>query len=103
MGLARRLQFQAVLEEILGTEEVYFQAPVNKRMQYPCIVYTRDGDRTEFADNRPYSGTDRYQVTVIDANPDNDIREKVKQLPMCLFTRSFAANNLNHDVFTIFY
>lgn len=103
MGLARRIELQAILEELLGSEEVYFQAPVNKRMEYPCIVYTRDGDETQFADNGPYFGTDRYQLTTISEDPDDEIREKVKLLPMCLFNRSFAANKLNHNVFTIFY
>lgn len=103
MALVRRLEFQALLEELLGSTEVHFQAPKNKTMVYPCIVYTRDGNSTDFADNSPYVGTDRYQVTLIDRNPDSDIWDKIKQLPMCLFNRSYAANNLNHNVFTIFF
>lgn len=72
-------------------------------MQYPCIVYARDDAITDFADNKPYTYTKRYQVTVIDRNPDSDIPDKVAQLPMCLLNRYFAADNLNHDVFNLYF
>jgi hypothetical protein len=72
-------------------------------MQYPCIVYARDGTHSEFADNSPYALTKRYQVTVIDRNPDSDLPDKVEELPLCSFQRYFAADNLNHYVFTLFF
>jgi hypothetical protein len=72
-------------------------------MQYPCIVYNRDSVDTEFADNTPYRHTKRYQVTVIDRNPDSGVPDKVAALPMCSYDRFFTADNLNHDVFNIFF
>jgi hypothetical protein len=72
-------------------------------MQYPCIVYQRDNANTEFAGNYPYRYTLRYQVTVIDRNPDSDIPGKVAGLPMCLFNRSFTADNLHHDVYNLYF
>lgn len=72
-------------------------------MVYPCIVYNRDLSQTEYADNVPYAYTQRYQVTVIDKNPDGDIREKVAALPQTLYIRFYAADNLNHDVFNLFF
>lgn len=99
MGL--RLQLQANLE--LLTPNVYFQPPTNVEMQYPCIVYHRDNASTAFASNTPYRFTQRYQITVIDANPDGDIREKVASLPMCLYNRFFTAGKLNHDVFVLYF
>jgi len=42
-------------------------------------------------------------VTVIDRNPDSDLPGKVAELPMCTFNRFFTADNLNHDVYTIFF
>jgi hypothetical protein len=101
MGLSRRLELQALLEAVLGSTQVHFQPPESERMTYPCIVYQRDANRTDFADNRPYSHTQRYQLTAITTDPDDDLPERLKQLPMCLFNRFFVANNLNHDVFTI--
>jgi hypothetical protein len=106
----QRLTLQLLLESLtaeLDEDErlqgVYFQAPPNNEMQYPCIVYRWDDARTEFADNKPYSFTRRYQITVIDENPDSKIPELVSALPMCLFDRFFTSDNLNHSVFNIFF
>ncbi len=101
--MASRLQLQTELEEILGSKNVYLQPPGNTQMQYPCIVYNRDSARTEFANNYPYSYTQRYQVIVIDRDPDSFIPTKIGALPMCLYERFYTADNLNHDVFTLFF
>lgn len=85
------------------TDNVYFQPPSNVEMKYPCIVYQRSSIKTDFADNSPYNNTKRYQVTVIDPNPDGDITDKVAALPMCSFDRFFAFDGLNHDVFSLFF
>lgn len=71
-------------------------------MQYPCIVYQRHSARTDFAGNEPYRYDKRYQVTVIDRNPDSEIPDKVAGLRLCVFDRHYVANNLNHDVFNLY-
>jgi hypothetical protein len=101
--MAPRLELQTILETILGTRNVYFQPPTNIQMQYPCIVYSRDTAKTSFADNEAYQSTVRYQVTIIDRNPDSDIPAKVAKLPLCAFDRFFTADNLNHDVYQLFF
>lgn len=101
--MGQRLQLQSLLEEILGSRFVYFQPPANVQMEYPCIVYAKDSADTRFADNSPYRYNKRYQVTVIDRNPDSSIPDKVAALPMTLFTRWFAADNLHHDVFNVYF
>ena len=101
MGL--RLELQSILEEILVVGDVYFQPPANVQMHYPCIVYKRDTAITTFANNNPYDYSRRYQVTVIDRNPDSEIPDKVAALPMCSHNRFFTADNLNHDVFNIYF
>jgi hypothetical protein len=72
-------------------------------MSYPCIVYARDGSRLAHAGNKLYRHVKRYQVTVIDRNPDSDLPDKVTELPMCEFNRFFTADNLNHYVFNLFF
>jgi hypothetical protein len=98
--MGQRLQLQNLLETI--TDKVYFQPPANVQMEYPCIVYQKDGATSRFAGNIPYRYNRRYQVTVIDRNPDSEITDKVAALPMCVFDRSFVAENLNHDVFSLY-
>ena len=72
-------------------------------MTYPCIVYKRDNIRPWRANNALYKGTTRYMVTVIDPNPDSDIPMKVAALPFSLYNRGYAADELNHDVFILYF
>lgn len=72
-------------------------------MRYPAIVYERDAIDTDFAGNKPYMSTKRYQVTVIDRNPDSDVIDKIAALPLCTFDRHFVVDGLHHDVFTLYF
>lgn len=101
--MAPRLELQEILVELLGSDNVYFQPPENVKIEYPCIVYRRDLMTTNFADDIPYRILKRYQVTVIDRDPDSIIPDKVGKLPMCSYNRFFTADNLNHDIFNLFF
>lgn len=105
--MGRRLELQTLLEDLLfdvtGKRHVYFQKPPNNMMQYPCILYRRDKGRMIFADDKPYAGTKRYQVTVIDEDPDSDIPDRIEQLPRSLFDRFYTQDNLNHFVINLYY
>lgn len=97
-------QTQTLLEEILGSRNVYFQPPENVVMQYPCIVYSRDGAFRIFADNTGYRRVPRWQVTVIDRDPDNPAVEKLGLMPLCSdVIRSFVTDGLHHDVFELYH
>lgn len=99
--MAPRLDLQTLLETL--TDNVYFQPPENVRMVFPCIVYARDTSAVDRADNTAYQFTWGYRVTVIDRDPDSEITDKVKDLPLCAFNTHFVADNLNHDVFTLYF
>lgn len=101
--MGTRLQLQTLLENLLGTRNVYFQPPPNVMMAYPCIVYERSDIDTSFADDKPYSHMRSYQVTLMDRNPDSSIIDKLIELPRCTFDRHFTADSLNHDIFSIYY
>jgi hypothetical protein len=72
-------------------------------MQYPAIVYKRGNARTEHADDTPYSNTLAYVITVIDKNPDSLIPAKIAGLSTARHVQSYTYNNLNHDVYNIYY
>lgn len=102
--MGRRQQLHELLVEIVGADgKVYFQPPANVQMVYPCIVYNRDAGDTKFAGNSPYLFKWRYQVMVIDRNPDSEISDKVALMPLCIFARHFVTENLNHDVFSLYF
>ena len=96
-----RLDLQEILVGI--TDNVYFQPPNGLQMEYPCIVYKLSDVNVKFASNSKYSNYKRYSVTVIDRDPDSLIPESVLALPLCSYDRRFTADNLNHDVFTLYF
>lgn len=102
--MGRRVDLQTLLESLVPEGgAVYFQPPDNVQMVYPCIVYQRYIAKSEFADGVPYIHTERYQVTVMDRDPDSLIPAKVAALPMCIKNRFFVVNNLNHDVYNLYF
>lgn len=102
--MARRLQLHEKLCDILGSKNVYFQPPASVFLKYPCLKYTLSGIDIRRADNGVYKRINRYEVIAIDPNPDSDIIDRMLgAFPMCSFDRSYAADKLNHFVFTLYY
>jgi hypothetical protein len=99
----RRLEFHDILVQLLGSANVYFQPPATVKMHYPCIVYERNSINAKYADDLLYNNRVCYAVTVIDSNPDSEISFKVGKLPLSSFERHFTANNLNHDIYNVYY
>lgn len=100
--MASRLTLQTMLEEIIGTREVYFQPPSSIRMTYPAIVYSRKVIDNVHANNVIYGLRKAYEVTLIETNPDSEFVDKISELPYCGWDRHYTSDNLNHDVFTIY-
>ena len=101
--MATRVDLQNVLEELLGSRNVYYQPPESLKMNYPAIVYARKTIDNSYANNSVYKQNYAYEITVIDKNPDSEIVNKVSKLPTCRFDRHFKSDNLNHDVLTLYY
>jgi len=97
-------QLRTYLLEQLGdsVEEVYIQPPSGKEMKYPCVTISRDTGVTEFADNEVYRHQERYLITGIKDDPDG-LYDLLKKLPRSRHERSYPADNLTHDVFSIFF
>ncbi len=99
-----RLTLQTDLETILGSRNVYFQPPASVRLNYPGIVYKLVGMDAMHANDMMYRGTKRYELIVIDYDPDSQIfREILSHFPMCSFDRTYVADNLNHWVLTLYH
>ena len=114
-----RSGLQTILENIFsifheadGFQHVYFQPGANITLHYPCVVYKRDGDRPTYADNRKYLDQWSYQLIVIDQDPISSrinvegtktIIDAISELPKCSYIRHYVVDNLNHDMFKIYY
>ena len=101
--MGTRLELQALLAGLEDGLNVYFQPPTDVLMNYPAIVYNRNYQQAEFADNNPYSRKIRYQITVIDRDPDSPIPDMVAELPMTTYVRHYTTEGLNHDIYYTFF
>jgi len=98
-----RIELHQILVDILGSNQVFFQPPASIRMTYPAIVYNRSDKDEKFANDQLYIGKKKYIVTVIEKNPDSLIPDKIAKLPLTSFENFFVSDDLNHDVFSIYY
>lgn len=101
--MGTRIDLQAILELLLGSNEVYFQPPESVKMNYPAIVYERIDVDAKFADNILYLHKKKYKVTIIDRDPDSLIPDILAKVTLCSFDRHFTTSNLNHDVYNLYY
>lgn len=101
--MASRPELQSKLEELLGSKNVYYQPPESVKMQYDAIRYSRKKIDIKFANNALYTKMNCYEIIVIARKPDNPVIDKLLELPYCVFDRHYESDNLNHDVFTLYY
>ena len=100
-----REEFQAKLEDILGSEYVYFQPPDGLQMNRGNrIVYSREKISFDKADNIKYRGYVRYSVILISKDPDWPLFLEFPTLfRFCDHERGYKSDNLNHEVYTLYY
>ena len=98
-----RIELQRILENLLGSRNVYFQPPETVKLQYPCIVYELGDIDVVHADNEKYVTKKMYTVMLMDKKPDSELIDKLILLPYCSFDRHYAAENVNHDIFTLYF
>lgn len=101
--MGSRLELQSELEKILGSRNVYFQPPASVKIKYPAIVYSRNSIDNNFANNIVYKQDVSYMLTVIYTDPDSEIPKNISKMKKCRFDRHYTTDNLNHDVFTLYY
>lgn len=92
-----------ITDPVDGDRHVYYQPPESRKMKYPAIRYSRNNIVNRHANNDVYLQSHSYEVIVIDYDPDSKITEALSQLKFCRFDRHYVSNNLNHDVFTLYY
>ena len=107
--MERRLKLHNEFIDILGTKDekdtrVYFQTPSSNNMTYPCIKYNYADPSIRRANDKVYNYTEKYEVIVIDYDPESPIpRQILERIMMCRIDRRYRADNLNHTVLTLYY
>lgn len=102
--MGTRLELHAKLVNLLKMPYVYFRAPSEDRMYYPCFRYDLTEIHTKHADNKVYMSKKGYLVTYITDLPDDDMSKQLfETFDNIRFDRSYIADGLNHFVYKIFY
>ena len=102
--MASRLELHDELCKILGSRNVYFQAPSSVKMQYDAIRYELSDKDLKRANNKIYQNTNQYSGVVITRDPDTTIPDEIlSHFEMCSFGRPYTSDNLNHYPFTLYY
>lgn len=101
--MGSRLELHEKFCELLGSRNVYFSPPESFKMQYDAIRYSRSKINNTFANDYVYKQDDRYEVIAIYRNPDSELPRKLSLMPKCSHERHYVVDNLNHDVFIIYY
>ena len=102
--MASRLELHEELCEVLGSRNVYFQAPASVKMQYDAIRYSLGGKDLKRANNKIYKSMNKYEGVIITRDTDTTIPDELlAHFEMCSFGRPYTADNLNHYPFTLYY
>lgn len=99
-----REELQTLLEETLGSRNVYFQAPPNNKMEYPCIVYRFVNYDRKNADNQPYILTGHWEIHHMYKSLKNDLKTKMLFIApyVSLDRPSIKADGIYNDYYTIY-
>ena len=101
--MADRLDLHSLLQELLESENVYYKPPESTKMQYPAIKYSKKKIDSKPANDSKYLMNDCYELIVISRTPDHPVIKKLLVLRYCSYDRQYIADNLYHDVLTIYY
>lgn len=100
--MGRRLKLHELLAKYTGSR-TYFQPPDGFRLAYPCIVYRLEDRPAEYADNRTYLQYERYTVSYLHQDPDDDTPAQImSDLGGVEYVRQFALNGVYHDIMRIY-
>lgn len=101
--MGSRIDLQLLLENILGSDHVYYDPPETVKLKYPAITYSKNNVQSKRADDSRYQTLVRYNLIFVDRRPDNPTIEKLLDLPYCSYDRHYISDNLHHDSLTIYY
>lgn len=101
--MGKQLELQQVLENALGSRNVYYDPPSSLNMQYDAIRYSLGELRGRYANNAKYALLKSYDGVIISRRPDPEVVNKIASLPYTSFGKPYVAENLHHYPFTIYY
>lgn len=109
--MGTRLELQAELQTLLGTEELsgtearcFFQPPESIKMTYPCFVYSLQRPDIIRADNLIYRRVRSYSLTYLTRDPDDSLIDGIEDhFKHCRLTHTNRVNGLNQYHYDLYY
>lgn len=99
----KRLELHEKLVDVLGSRYVYYQPPSTVKMEYPCIVYRRDGSDIKRGNNSVYNHRKRYHITYISRSSNEDVTDALEHMLYCRFSDKLVIDNLYHSYLSLYY
>ena len=97
-------ELKQVMKSLGLDENIYYVAPSNNHMEYPCILYSLARPNVRYADNGRYLIFNQYDLTVIDRDEDSPIVDALcGHFSYCSFDRNYISDNLHHTALTIYF
>lgn len=101
--MRRKSELSLLLHTLPVNDEIHFQPPESVKLEYPCVLYEFDNYRDFNANDRKHITREKYIVTHIYKDPTQNLRETIMSLFIYVyFDRVFVADNLYHDVYTVY-
>lgn len=102
--MGKRSDLHKKLKTYFKGAQIYFQPPESIKLSYPCLLYWMDSYEQQFADDTTYTGKARYTLQYITKNPDDEkTLGALTNFQMIRLDNFFAADNLNHYNYTLYY
>ena len=103
-SLDNRLRLHEKLVRAMNGPKVYFQPPENIKITRPCIIYKLTDIQDTYADNEPFLRRRKYEVLLVDDDPDSKYIDILKDsFDYIRFTRFYVADTNNHWLFELYF
>lgn len=103
MSDEKRVRLHHYLENVLGSNKVYFQPPESVKMQYPCIRYNLAKVPVIHADDKVYLTNPKYVIVYITTQPDDDMRYTLVNSLGVPIIQTYAKDGLYHYIYEFYY
>ena len=101
--MKRKNDIGKLLHTLPVQDEIHFQPSESVKLKYPCILYEFDGYRDFHGDDGRHIVRESFTVTHIYKDPTQNLRETIRSLfSYVRFDRVFIADNLYHDVYSVY-
>lgn len=103
---SRRKKFQKKLESYKtdGIKSVYYAPPEKIKMEYPSIVYTKEMNQVDTANDSRYFNYSKYQLMILDKNIENPVIDKIlDDFNTAIYINEFWADGIHTTIIELYY